>query len=82
MKSIKTKGVVKQIAKEYNLTQEQVYDIICSPFEFQAMVMRKHFKPEKGILPMLRIPNFGIFAVPKNHQKYLNKRYGIVSDEE
>jgi len=81
MKSIKTKPVVKQIATEFDLTQEKVYDIIASPFELQAIVMKKHFKPEKNQLPMLRIPNFGIFAIPTSHQNYLKERYGFTSDE-
>lgn len=82
MKSIKTKPVVKQISKEFDLTQERVYEIICSPFELQAIVMRKHFKPKKNQLPMLRIPNFGMFVIPESHQKYLKKKHGFISDEE
>jgi len=82
MKGPKTKAVVVQMQKEFGLTQQQIYDIVCSPLDMQAMSMKKHFDPAKGELPMLRIPNFGIFVIPELRQKYLNNKHGFISDEE
>lgn len=82
MKSIKTKQVIRQIAAEEGLTMEQVMDIVTSPFELQAIIMKKEFNPSENKYPMIRIPNFGIFSIPENYQRYFKEKYGFISDEE
>ena len=69
MKTIKTKPVIKHLAVEHVVTQEQVYDIISTPYELQAIIMKKRFNAREQEFPMLRIPNFGIFVVPEVKQQ-------------
>ena len=82
MKTIKTKHIVEELARELGVTQGQIFDVIESPYELQAEIMRKDFKPEEGKLPMLRIPNFAIFAINPKARKKLEERYGPIPDEE
>ena len=82
MKSIRTKQVIRDVAIDEALTLEQVTSIISSPFDLQAVVMKKHFNPRGDEYPMIRIPNFGIFNIPLSHQKYFKELYGFISDEE
>lgn len=82
MRSIRTKHVIREVAIELALTQEQVMDIVTSPFELTAAVMKNKFDPEEDKYPMVRIPNFGIFMIPEVYQKFFKEKHGFISDEE
>lgn len=83
MKSQKTKHIDQQIIKKYNITQEQLYDILTAPFDFQVNIMKGIMDPKNKVFPSVRIPNFGLFYVPQYiRDKQKNIEDGIISDKE
>ena len=63
MKSSRTKHIRKKVSEEFDVTQEQVIDVISSLFKLQVTTMRES-DPKSGTYSTLRIPNFGVFYVP------------------
>lgn len=61
MRSLKSKELYKKIAVEYNISTQQVEDIVCAPFEFQAYIQGKVADKTQNKFPAVRIPFFGTF---------------------
>jgi len=59
---------LREIAKQYDLTPQQVYDVINSQFEFVAEEIKK---PNAN---SIRIKYLGIFYVEKKRKKYLKEK--------
>jgi len=71
MRTLKTKEVIGNIAKEENVTRQQVEDVIMVHFEFVRHVHSQLVDGEKEFFPTVRLPNFCSFYVPDNVKKRL-----------
>lgn len=79
-----TKEIVREIAKEYGLKEEEVYEIVKSPFAFLVDIMRSADR-DTVKFPSLRIPNFGLFFCTEGRKKFyerLNKNKQNGREEE
>lgn len=65
------KKIIKELAIKYNLTMQQIEDIIDAPFKFQAYIMKNKFSVDKKEFPTVMIPNFGRFYVSEYKQNKL-----------
>lgn len=59
---------IREIAKKYDLTPQQVYDVVNSQFEFVAEEIKK---PNAN---PIRIKYLGLFYVKKGNLKYLKDK--------
>ena len=73
--NIETKSLIKNIAKEFGLTFQEVERVYNAPFELQAIIMKYRCDRKKQIFPSLRIPYFLIFFCPEWTKKRLRKKY-------
>jgi nucleoid DNA-binding protein len=77
MRTLKSREVIKSIAREEGVTTQQVEDIINVHFEFVRYVQSQLVDRDAGYFPTVRLPNFGSFYVPETKKKEmieLNKR--------
>ena len=77
MKHLKTKQVIKNIAADYKINNQDAENIIVTVFEFIKDGMSNITDRDEGYFPVIRIPNFGTFYVPKTLQekfKEINKK--------
>lgn len=83
MKSQRTKHIDKVIKERYHITQEQLFDILTAPFDFQVGIMKGVIDMKNECYPAVRIPNFGQFYVPNFIRKRYNEKYknGTISTE-
>ena len=61
------------MAKEYNLPEYKIRDVINSYFGFAAFVLRNEVSFAKREVPTVRIPYFGKFFFPDFNKKKLKK---------
>lgn len=73
MKTIKSKEIIRIIAKEEGLTIPEVEEIISVHFEFVRHVQSKLLDREKNYFPTVRLPNFGMFYIPESTKERLIK---------
>ena len=59
--------ILENLATKYNLTVEEIEDIINHQFKFVATAMKK------GDFDTVRLPYFGKFIVNKNRVKHINR---------
>ena len=71
MRTLKSREVIGSIAKEENVTRQQVEDIVNVHFEFVRHVQSQLLDREKNYFPTVRLPNFGSFYVSENMKKRL-----------
>lgn len=77
MKHSKTKQVIKNIAVDCKISTQEAENIITTVFEFIKDEMSNTTDRDSGYFPIIRIPNFGTFYVPKTLQekfKEINKK--------
>lgn len=70
----KIKDIMKQLAKEHGLTEDQVREIVFSPFGLLKKSMKGATKNEASTFKNIRIMNLGLFAVKPGRIKHLQKR--------
>ena len=76
MKSLNSQAIIKKIAREYGYSEKEVYDIVKTPFEFTAKVMREADR-ENAEFPSIRIKYFLTFYCSKERKEFfknLNKK--------
>lgn len=74
MKHIRTKMLLKEIAKNEEVTQEDVIKIVELVLgEYPRYIMSSCVERETNEFPNIRIPNFGIFYVSSKKKGYLAK---------
>jgi hypothetical protein len=66
VKTLKSREVIRSIAKEEGVTIQVVEDVIQTHFEFLRHVMSQLADRDIGCFPTARLPNFGSFYVPDN----------------
>jgi len=59
--------IIEYLAHKYELSIEEIEDIVNHQFKFVTTVMRK------GDLDTIRLPYFGKFIVNKNRVKHINR---------
>ena len=67
------KALISSLAKEMNLSQEEIEKVYEAPFALMAIVMKHRCDREKLYFPSLRVPYFGIFYCPPWNKKRLQK---------
>lgn len=67
-----TKEIVREIAKEYGLKEEEVYEIVKSPFALLVDIMRSADR-KTVTFPSLRIPNFGLFFCTEGRKNFYER---------
>lgn len=73
MKHLKTKQVIKNIAADHKISNQDAENIIVTVFEFIKNEMSNTTDRDSGYFPVIRIPNFGTFYVPKTLQEKFNE---------
>ena len=73
MKHLKTKQVIKNIAADHKISNQDAENIIVTVFEFIKDEMSNTTDRDSGYFPVIRIPNFGTFYVPKTLQEKFNE---------
>jgi hypothetical protein len=73
MRDPEVKTLIKFLSNKYGLTQEHMEEILDSPFEFLANVLKTKADSSKLIFPSVRIPFFGFFSFPPGSRKGLEK---------
>lgn len=67
-----TKKIAKEIAKKYELTEEEVYEIVKSPFALLVDIMRSADRKTVKF-PSLRILNFGLFFCTEGRKNFYER---------
>lgn len=73
MKHLKTKQIIKNIAADHKISTQDAENIIVTVFEFIKDEMSNTTDRDSGYFPIIRIPNFGTFHVPKTLQEKFNE---------
>lgn len=71
MKTLKSREIIKTIAKEEGLTIPEVEEIISVHFEFVRYVQSKLLDRNENYFPAIRLSNFGMFYIPEPTKKRL-----------
>lgn len=71
MKHAKTKQVIKNIAHDHNISQQDAENVITTVFEFVRYVQSECVDRDAGIFPSVRVPNFAIFYVQESNKESL-----------
>lgn len=75
MRTERSKKLIEEIAKKYNLTNKQIENIVNTYFLFLYKMLKEECDKKNDIFPSLRIPYFGIFHVPNKVREFLKKKY-------
>lgn len=75
------KSLISKVAKDLNLSVEDVTNAYNAPFDLQAIIMKYRCDREKLIFPSLRIPYFLIFYCPPWNKERLRKKLEEKEDE-
>jgi len=67
------KGLIERLSKQYNITQEEVKDIIQIEFEFIKKTMKK-VDSYNDFFPYIRLANLGVFKVKEGKQEHFRKK--------
>lgn len=74
MRHLRTKMLIKEVAKNNNVNAGEVQEVIeCILGSFPKHVMSQCSDREKGYFPTIRIPFFGAFYVSPRKKHYLDK---------
>ena len=65
--SMSKRDIIKQLAKKYKVSEEEVSNAVNHQFKFA----KKHMEDER--LPAIRLPFFGIFKPNKRKLKHIKK---------
>lgn len=68
-----SKQLIKKLAKEYNLPEYKIRDVINSYFAFALYVLKYEVDFKKRKVPTVGIPFFGKFFFPEFQHKKLDK---------
>ena len=71
MYSQQSKDIKKQLALKYNLTQEQIQEILQIYYDHLVNIVSDSDK-EVLLFYNKRVPNFGIFGVKEGRKKHLS----------
>jgi len=71
MRNPQTKDYVKQLSSELGLTQEQIWDIVKSPYYYQTHIMREVADRWTNYIPTVRIFGVGMFYCSGFNRKKL-----------
>lgn len=80
MKHLKTKFLIKEIAKDEELTTQDVENIISSHFEFVRYCMTEEVDRNTNHFPSIRLRNFGIFFCTEGRKKQMEKLNNRLKD--
>lgn len=69
MQHLQTRQLIRELAKEFELSVADVTAILNSVPEFTKHIMVTEVDKEEGIYPTVRIPGWGIFYVPEGVKK-------------
>ena len=72
MQSSRIKALVKEISREFNIPEKDIYAIVKAPFDLVVKVMREGSK-EKVMFPSIRIISFGTFYMSKGRKEFFEK---------
>jgi hypothetical protein len=75
MHSARSKRLIKKLAKEYDLPEYKIRDVIDSHFAFTAFLLRNESDIKKGKFITIGIPFFGKFYVPIYNRERLRNHY-------
>jgi len=67
------KLILRKIAKEHNISFQDIEKVYEAPFKLQAFNMKNNCDRSILKFPSLRIPYFGIFHCPEWHKRRLKK---------
>ena len=81
MQSSRIKTLIKEISREFNIPEKDVYSIVRAPFDLVVKVMREGSK-EKVVFPSIRIISFGTFYMSKGRKEFFQKLNNKVNGEE
>ena len=73
MRHVETKFLIRELAKEEELTTRSVENIISSHFEFVRHVMGEKVNREDNYFPTVRLKNFGVFYCTDSRKKWMKK---------
>jgi len=73
--------LIRNIAKDLNISIADVERIYRAPFDLQAIVMKYRCDKEKGIYPSMRIPYFLLFYCPPWNRARLQRKLKKKRDE-
>lgn len=78
MNHLETRQMNRVLSQKYNLSVQQIEDIIGVIFEFIITTSRQEVDKLEGHYPVFRVPGWGTFYVPdgvvKHVKSKLNKR--------
>ena len=69
MQSQLSRGLMKKLAKEYDLPEYKIKDVINSYFALASFILKDEVDFAKSKFPTVGIPYFGKFYCPKYNQK-------------
>jgi nucleoid DNA-binding protein len=76
MKTLKTREIIKTLAKENGISSQEVEEVISTYFEFIRHVQSELLDREANYFPSVRLSNFAIFYIPEAMQE----RFKIINN--
>ena len=73
--------IVKELAKKYKMSQDDIITIVDSPFNFLASVMNNINKKDINTYKNVKIPFLGKFFVTEKRKQKLIERFKIDNNE-
>ncbi len=70
----KIQEIIKKMALEYGISEEEVKEIVFSPYEMLCETIKSAEKDNEESFKNVRIMNLGLFAVKKGRLNYLKKK--------
>lgn len=73
--------IVKELAKKYKMSQDDIITIVDSPFNFLASVMNNINKRDINTYKNVKIPFLGKFFVTEKRKQKLIEKFKIDNNE-
>ena len=73
--------IVKELAKKYKMSQDDIITIVDSPFNFLASVMNNINKKDNNTYKNVKIPFLGKFFVTEKRKQKLIEKFKIDNNE-
>ena len=73
--------IVKELAKKYKISQDDIITIVDSPFNFLASVMNNINKRDINTYKNVKIPFLGKFFVTEKRKQKLIEKFKIDNNE-
>ena len=73
MRTLKSREIIKTIAKEEGVSIADVENVLNVHFEFVRYAQSQLVDRDKGFFPAIRLPNFGVFYVSDAKQEEMRQ---------